>query len=240
MQFRQALRQFGASRLEQGVNLLLQRAVEKSDSQHIPLPAALAQVYADLAQRRSNYLSSRPSGSDAPKHTPDESPRFVCDAGLGGLARWLRAAGYEARWRAGIDDDELVSDAQRTSAILLTTDSILMERRLLRDGVVPALWLPPILYIPEQLALVFREFNLKRGEPRCMSCGGELRQMDKESLRDRIPPRTYRWLEQYFVCGRCDRLFWRGSHWEKINRQLEAAASGAPGQGPGAGGRKGG
>ena len=29
-----------------------------------------------------------------------------------------------------------------------------------------------------------------------MSCGGELRPGDKEALRERIPPRTYRWLRR--------------------------------------------
>jgi uncharacterized protein len=150
---------------------------------------------------------------------------FWCDAGLGGLARWLRAAGSDARWQPDIADDTLVREAQKTAATILTTDSLLMERRLLRDRVVPGLWLPPTLRIPEQLALVLREFALAPGEPRCMSCGGELHRVEKEALRTRIPPRTYRWLEEYFVCERCDRLFWRGTHWTRIERQLKLAAA---------------
>ena len=67
---------------------------------------------------------------------------------------------------------------------------------------------------------MFGEFGLKRHEPRCMSCGGELRRVEKEALRERIPPRTYRWLDEYFVCARCDRLFWRGTHWMRIDRDL--------------------
>ena len=98
-----------------------------------------------------------------------------------------------------------------------------MERRLLRDGIVPGYWLPPTLRIPEQLALVFREFGLTPCEPRCMSCGGELRRVEKEALRERIPPKTYRWLDEYFVCARCDRLFWRGTHWMRIAQQLRQA-----------------
>lgn len=34
-----------------------------------------------------------------------DPPRFACDAMLGGLARWLRAAGYDATWTYGIEDD---------------------------------------------------------------------------------------------------------------------------------------
>ena len=35
---------------------------------------------------------------------PGPEPWFACDAMLGGLARWLRAAGYDASWEHGIDD----------------------------------------------------------------------------------------------------------------------------------------
>jgi uncharacterized protein with PIN domain len=147
---------------------------------------------------------------------------FYCDAGLGGLARWLRAAGYDARWQEGIDDDVLLREARRLSATLLTTDSMLMERRVLRDRLVPSLWLPPTLSIAEQLKLTFREFGLVRLAPRCMRCGGELRHENKELLGERIPPRTYRWLNEFFVCTRCGQLFWHGTHWLKIQKDLES------------------
>ena len=98
---------------------------------------------------------------------------------------------------------------------------MLMERRVLRDRIIRALWLPPTLSIAEQLSLVFREFGLEKRAPRCMHCGGELRRIDKESACERIPPRTYRWLDEYFICSRCGQLFWHGTHWLRIERQLE-------------------
>ncbi len=55
-----------------------------------------------------------------------------------------------------------------------------------------------------------------------MSCGGELHPGDKEALRERIPPRTYRWRDDYFVCARCDKLFWHGTHWRRIVGALAA------------------
>jgi uncharacterized protein with PIN domain len=137
------------------------------------------------------------------------------------LARWLRAAGYETFWFPDIEDAELLRKAQQLPAIVLTTDSLMMQRGILRDGVIPALWLPPTLTKHEQVALVFREFDLVAHEPRCMRCGGELRRVDKEAVRDRIPPKTWRWIDEYFVCAQCGQLFWRGTHWQKISAVLE-------------------
>ncbi len=147
-------------------------------------------------------------------------PRFLCDAGLGGLARWIRAAGYEATWIPDIDDDDLLREGERRQTIILTTDSMLMERRVLRDGILPAVWLPPTLTMREQLALLFAELGLEPRESRCMSCGGELVEVDKEKVRERIPPRTYLWKNEYFECSRCGKLFWHGTHWDKIVNSL--------------------
>ena len=213
VRLRTLLQQAHARRLEQGVRWLVDKARCLAEEQRISPADALTAVYQALAVKP--YFK---------KHalSPD---RFFCDAGLGGLARWLRAAGYDTLWRADIDDDEVLNQARLNSATLLTTDSLLMERRVLRDRIIPALWLPPTLTIRQQLALVFQEFNLTTREPRCMECGGELMLQDKEALRDRIPPRTYRWLDQYFVCARCGKLFWRGTHWERIDKELRAVAA---------------
>ena len=210
--FRALLRRARARRLEQGVQWLVAKAQRLSAGDGISPADALAQVYERLA-------TSRPFHKSASEPTP---VLFLCDAGLGGLARWLRAAGYEAAWQPDIADDELLRQAREVRATVLTTDGMLMERRLLRDRIIPAFWLPPTLRIPEQLALVFREFGLTLRGPRCMSCGGELRRGSKEALHERIPPRTYRWLDEYYVCSRCDKLFWHGTHWQRIVGTLTA------------------
>src|ERR1035437_5497767 len=148
--FRALLRRARARRLEQGVQWLVVRGRRLSASDGISLADALAQVYEQLATsepfRKSN---SQPAPA-----------LFLCDAGLGGLARWLRAAGYEATWQPDIEDDELLRQARKAQATVLTTDGMLMDRRLVRQGFIPVFGRPRTLRTPEQLALVFREFGL--------------------------------------------------------------------------------
>jgi uncharacterized protein with PIN domain len=211
IQFRALLQRVHARKLDQGVQWLFSKAQALRTEKQLSLADALTHVYLQLAARKPLYKPQRPAGSIL----------FLCDAGLGGLARWLRAAGHGAVWLPDIEDAALLREAQRLSATILTTDSMLLERRLLREGIIPAFWLPPTLRIQEQLKLVFCQFGLNVQEPRCMSCGGELRSAQKEALRERIPPKTYHWLNEYFLCLSCNKLFWRGTHWQHITNELK-------------------
>jgi hypothetical protein len=219
----QLLRGVGARDPQKGADWFVARAERASVERHIPLSAALTHSFEELAARpifRLKQLRSIRAPADI---------RFFCDAGVGGLARWLRAAGYDVLWEPHIADEALLKRARESGATIITTDSMLMERRLLRDQVIPSFWLPPTLSIAEQLERVFREFNLCVGAPRCMRCGGELVSADKEALQTRIPPRTYRWLDDYFVCARCGKVFWHGTHWSRIRNKLEGLKKCLPG-----------
>src|SRR5262249_61457977 len=82
------------------------------------------------------------------------APTFACDVMLGALARWLRAAGYDAWWSNAIDDWDLVRLAQREGRILLSADTGIFRIGIVRDGDVPALQVPNGLTVQEQLAFV--------------------------------------------------------------------------------------
>lgn len=146
--------------------------------------------------------------------------RFVCDAMLGGLARWLRAAGYDSSWQYGQEDAELIGKAQSRGAILLTSDGGIMERNIVRTGEVRAVFVPRGLDKYQQLAFVLGRLGLPLEEPRCMHCGGELRETVKEEARGKVPPRAWSFHEKFYRCGRCGRVLWRGTHWRRIAEKL--------------------
>ncbi|OAI46731.1 hypothetical protein AYO44_10830 [Planctomycetaceae bacterium SCGC AG-212-F19] len=150
----------------------------------------------------------------------EPGPQFACDAMLGGLARWLRAAGYDACWQEGIDDWDLVRLARRTHRVLLTSDTGIFKIGIVRDGDVPGLFIPHGLRVVDQLAFVLDRLHLPLAAPRCMGCGGTLATVAKEEVRDQVPARSYAWAETIFRCDRCGQLFWQGTHWKKIEHQL--------------------
>lgn len=153
-------------------------------------------------------------------------PSFMCDAMLGGLARWLRACGYDAAYEYGIDDGVLVRRALREGRVLLSSDGPLFERTAIRDGQVKALFVPRQLGKFEQLRFVLRSLGLGRLSPRCMACGGALAQVPRHEAMGEAPPLAYRNCRQFWRCTRCGKLLWHGTHWQRISRSLDAAAEG--------------
>jgi uncharacterized protein with PIN domain len=82
----------------------------------------------------------------------------------------------------------------------------------------------------EQLAHVLAKYDLPLRPPRCMSCGGSLVEMPKATLRERVPPRTFAWLDRFWECSGCRQIFWHGTHWRRIQEQLRRAAPARTGE----------
>jgi uncharacterized protein with PIN domain len=152
--------------------------------------------------------------------TSDEPLQFACDAMLGGLARWLRAAGYDASWHPEIDDWELIRIARQERRFLLTSDTGIFRIGIVRDGELPALFIPHGMGKSDQLRFVIEQLQLSTREPRCMACGGELRERTREDVRDRVPTKSLAWLDRFYECVRCRKVFWHGTHWQRIEKVL--------------------
>jgi predicted metal-dependent HD superfamily phosphohydrolase/uncharacterized protein with PIN domain len=148
---------------------------------------------------------------------------FACDAMLGGLARWLRAAGYDASWHEGIEDRDLVRLSRDEGRTLLSCDTKIFDFAVIRDGLQASLLVPRHLRPREQLRHVLEKLSLPLLEPRCMACGGELAELAKEQIAGRVPARTYAWLDRFWECSRCRKALWQGTHWAKIQAALTAA-----------------
>ena len=149
--------------------------------------------------------------------------RFLCDAMLGALAKWLRAAGYDALYASegtDISDAHLVREAIAERRVLLTSDRGFLERKPVRDGEV-AFLLVPHAPVEEQLRLVAEEFGLERRPSRCMGCNGALETVPREAVDGLVPPKVAEAREDFFRCGGCGRVFWHGSHWDRIGDRLD-------------------
>ncbi len=142
--------------------------------------------------------------------------RFLCDAMLGHLARWLRAAGYDTELappRAG--DRALLEAARREGRILLTCD-----RTILGDGV--RIRQLPMAELSE-LARILREDLgidwLRAPFSRCLLDNAELEEVADPATAG-IPAPARHLPGPFTRCPRCGRLFWPGSHVRRMRERL--------------------
>ncbi|MBC7126808.1 MAG: Mut7-C RNAse domain-containing protein [Candidatus Methanosuratincola petrocarbonis] len=139
--------------------------------------------------------------------------RFVADAMLGKLARWLRIIGYDTEYLPSAGDDELISAAEGGGRLLLTRDNELF-RRAVRRG-VPAILIKSTTIV-EELSEIARTLGLRLSDQtRCPLCNELLVEGEDDPG---MPARGKVW-----VCPRCRKFYWHGSHWLKISETLEAS-----------------
>lgn len=150
-------------------------------------------------------------------------PRFSADAMLGRLARWLRAMGYDTRYDAHVEDGELVRRALLEGRVVLTRD-----RRLPDEWTVPSALVLETGAPLEQLREVVSHFDLdwRRGTfTRCTRCNVPVEPLTRDAARGRVPPGVFARTERFARCPGCDRVYWDGSHTDRMRRVLERALS---------------
>ena len=148
-------------------------------------------------------------------------PRFLADCNVGRLARWLRALGYDASYHARIDDSELVREAAAEDRVLLTRDRDLTKRRVIQTGVVRAILIRDD-DVTKQLRQVFAELGLELKEAltRCIECNSELESRMPATVAERVPPYVRRTQSRYSECPECGRIYWAGTHWQRMREVL--------------------
>jgi uncharacterized protein len=97
-----------------------------------------------------------------------------------------------------------------------------MLRRPITSGKVRAL-LTPEDDPKEQMRKVITEMKLdrKREFTLCLECNVPLVPRSKDEVRDLVPPYVFKTQSQYYRCPGCSRIYWRGTHWEHMNRELK-------------------
>jgi uncharacterized protein with PIN domain len=153
---------------------------------------------------------------------PPAPAQLLCDEMLGGLARWLRAAGYDAQLAmAGQKDDELVACSRREGRTIVTLDRGLAER----DGAPRILRLdsPDLDRQAMQLKATLGIDWLRSPFTRCMIDNAPLVELEDGRL-DRLPLAARRLPGPFRECPTCGRTYWRGSHAKRILRRLEGWA----------------
>jgi len=191
-------------------------------------PATLATPVAE-GDRVSVFPRFRSLAPD-PQHRlqppPTVEARFVLDVHLGRLASYLRLAGFDTAYRNDCSDQELAAISGRDDRMLLTRDRELLKRSV----VVRGYWLRHT-EPRRQFVEVVRAFGLAgRIAPftRCARCNTPLEAVSWQAVIDRLPPRVRIGRDEFLRCSGCGRVYWDGTHVEKIRQFFRLALAEPP------------
>jgi uncharacterized protein with PIN domain len=145
--------------------------------------------------------------------------KFILDVHLGKLANYLRMLGFDALYNNDYSDSRIVSIATAEKRIILTRDIGILKIKEVTHGYWVRSQNPRT-----QLKEVLHRFDLKssvRPFYRCMTCNGLIKKVTKESIQDRLDEMTKKYYNDFYLCSSCGKIFWQGSHYDKMKRFIE-------------------
>ena len=154
---------------------------------------------------------------------PLADPRFLCDGHLGRLARLLRLLGFDTLWDAGWTEAEIARRGVNEDRTVLSRGRGLLKRKaLVRAMLVRSD--DPFAQVQE-VAARFQLAGRVRMFGRCSVCNGGIVPVEKAAVLERIPLKTAAWLDEYFQCSGCGRLYWEGTHYLGLVSRLAEIGS---------------
>jgi len=171
---------------------------------------------------------------------PLRKVRFVVDNHLGKLAKYLRLLGFDSLYRNDYHDKALAEISVAERRILLTRD-----RDLLRRKEITHVYFVQATDPKQQLSEVVGSLDLSGAATpfsRCLRCNDLLEPVAREVVIERLLTRVregyairsakgkgestkYKALtdssNEFQLCPKCQRVYWRGSHYERMRAFVE-------------------
>jgi uncharacterized protein with PIN domain len=162
----------------------------------------------------------------------EETIRFVTDMMLGKLSTWLRILGYDTIYAAEVkgkcveDDEFLAALAEHEARILLTRDKNLAASAKRRGVQCVPIKTGEVMGQLEELLRYYPNINLEPVSIRCSECNGRLRKVGEEEEEDILREKSYVPTSMigecdFWICNRCGRIYWEGSHWRNMRERLK-------------------
>lgn len=149
----------------------------------------------------------------------NEKHTFLVDENLLGLVRWLRMMGFDAASFKALSDDELLKIAYHQKRILLTKDRLFFARMPENLGYLVQSEEPE-----DQLVEVLKHYRIMPDEnvlSRCFKCNTPIEEIDRDKVKDKVDAKTFSIYQSFFWCPHCQKVYWEGSHFSKMQNKVE-------------------
>jgi len=146
--------------------------------------------------------------------------RFVCDAMLGKLAKYLRLLGFDASYAPSVAalEGEMRRDPDRVVLTRRTKTDFSSPTVRVRSEIVRA-------QLDEIKGLINAGIDRKAVLGRCIECNLALVDADKTDVESLVPEFVYHAYARFRSCPSCQRVYWEGSHAKGMEKLIEEILS---------------
>jgi len=145
--------------------------------------------------------------------------KFLADRTTGKLAKKLRALGFDAAYWGGGPVEEAARAALTEGRMFLTR-----SRRIPAVGKDLQVTFLEANDPREQVREVLQKLHLRPSDElyfsRCLLCNEELHPVTKGEVEGRVPDFIYRNCDSFCLCPRCRRVYWPGTHMDKMKEEV--------------------
>lgn len=137
---------------------------------------------------------------------------------LGRLAKLLRLLGYDTEYSRDMSTAQLLESVRHGRRVVLTRGDF--QKRF--PGVEGIYGLKNE-HPPEQLRELVEQFDLDTRSAlwtRCTLCNSSIKAVERSQVETRVDPKVFQLYEQFYRCTGCGHIYWRGSHVDRILRNL--------------------
>lgn len=144
-------------------------------------------------------------------------PRFILRDNLGKLAKFLRLLGYDAVLYPKISFHNVLRIAAKDRRIILTRS----PKESKQTSKYRIILIKSVFYekqLQELKGII--EFNEDYFATRCSLCNRILEPAKSEFVKEKVPKYVFENNKDFFVCKKCGKIYWQGSHFDDIKEKL--------------------
>lgn len=154
---------------------------------------------------------------------PLREPKFVLDVHLGTLARYLRMLGIDSTYKNDFTKDEMINISINQKRTILSKDRNILKRNEITHGY----WIrndDPVNQVKEVIER-FHLQNFIKEFTRCLECNSLLTAVNKSEIEGELPPKVKERQNEFHRCTGCNKIYWKGSHYEKMKKLITEVTS---------------
>ncbi|MCX8014788.1 MAG: Mut7-C RNAse domain-containing protein [candidate division WOR-3 bacterium] len=148
--------------------------------------------------------------------------KFVVDFMLGKLAKRLRMLGVDTKYLKpepieSYNPLTLLKISREENRVVLTRNSKLKN--------YPNVYFIISSNVDEQFKGITKDFGLDKltnAFTRCLECNELLAELPKSEVKGKVPFYIYQTKDKFALCKNCNKIYWQGSHYKNMSKQLKS------------------